>query len=347
MNNNLFKIDSEEIKRILTLHEERSKKQYLNIISEQEKTNQITLSSDIRLKPVKPGEYELKLFKGTVFQKIGKDLIATTKYNYVHDITGGVMAGPSSGLLDTIVPEGTPAKKGKILFSCANGKFIPQNSPTNAYYDKQKTFAVRLTQLCGNSIGKFTQKQSGNKTVRNDKNLNFKMGSNNLSIRPNSVITNNNGIVTTDTVVSNNYKIEFSCPNTFNAIPTFQNGSPSKCFPSDNYTLKFFQTNFCSTKQKQKSQQPVGQKPVDPKLEKAQKCGHKSWEEYKASNWKCTPTQQLTVDPTQANLTPVQQDFVNKTSTSINNLQSLLGITPTGKLDSSQVQTLIDKLNTK
>jgi hypothetical protein len=31
---NLFEIDSNEIKRILSLHEESTKKQYLNVISE-------------------------------------------------------------------------------------------------------------------------------------------------------------------------------------------------------------------------------------------------------------------------------------------------------------------------
>jgi hypothetical protein len=54
---NIFEVDSTEIKRILSLHEESTKKQYLNVLNEQEQrsftTTQINCFTDERCVPAK------------------------------------------------------------------------------------------------------------------------------------------------------------------------------------------------------------------------------------------------------------------------------------------------------
>lgn len=258
---NLFDVNRDEIKRILTLHEERSKAQYLNIINEQG-TSEYKLGSDYTLKNEDIGvdaygsvnaANDLKLFKGTTFIKTGNDLIATTKYKYVDIITG---KGRSSATDDSMTGE-AEARSGKIIFSCSQGKFHPSNNPKYKFYDKTKVLSVKLTQICGGRAGKFTEKQGGTKTVKTTKNLIFAMGQNTLTVSANSSINYDGGTAKTEVVESNNYRIQFTCPNKFTAVPTFQNGTSNACLPKDTYTLNFFQNNFCGTKPKEVKQVDV------------------------------------------------------------------------------------------
>ena len=74
---NLFEVDSNEMRRILSLHKESTKKQYLNVISEQTNPDgqSFTLSNDVNLENETSGQSELKLFKGAVFKIANKNLL--------------------------------------------------------------------------------------------------------------------------------------------------------------------------------------------------------------------------------------------------------------------------------
>lgn len=332
MNNNLFKIDSEEIKRILSLHEESTKTQYLNVLTEQlsQNNDSYTLAYNINLENTKSNAHELKLFKGTVFRQSGKQGILKSnniKFQYVNTASGK--------------PDYDGAKSGVVYYKCNTGKFFVPGNNESFYIEpsmNREPIAEGIKKVCNYKQGTFINK---NESVIGEKykvypNTKFNKVTQGATF---SVVTINTNPLTG---LGQKFKALFNCKDS----KFYINNEALTETNNKKLTSTLFK-QYCSSQVKPAGQQPVVQKSVDPKLEKAQKCGHKSWEEYKASKWKCTPTQQLTVDPTQAKLTPVQQDFVNKTSSAINNLQSLLGITPTGKLDTAQIQSLIDKLKAK
>lgn len=77
MKKRLFDIDSDEVLRILSLHEERTKNQYLNIISEQKKQT-ITTSKDYTLSPYGGGDY-LTLLSKSIFNITDKPNVVSAK----------------------------------------------------------------------------------------------------------------------------------------------------------------------------------------------------------------------------------------------------------------------------
>ena len=82
---------------------------------------------------------------------------------------------------------------------------------------------------------------------------------------------------------------------------------------------------------------------VDPNLVKAQKCGYKSWDEYKASGWKCNPANALTVDDSK--LTPQQKEYKDKVSGINKQIQTALGVQGgDGNLTQADYQAIYNKL---
>ena len=113
---NLFEIDSDEIKRILSLHETSTKQQYLNILTEQISQNKdsYTLSQAISLENTKLASRKLRIFKGTVFTQSDKPGVLKSnsiQYQYVETN-------------DKLTP-----KSGVVYYNCQKGKFfIPGNN---------------------------------------------------------------------------------------------------------------------------------------------------------------------------------------------------------------------------
>ena len=123
---NLFEIDSNEIKRILSLHEESTKNQYLNVISEQTNKDGVsfTLSNNVRLENEISGQSELELPKGAFFKIGGKNLLYTkTNYLYVGTVfhkDGGKKPIP-----------------GVILYRCNTGKYNVKGNENVKYYSSK------------------------------------------------------------------------------------------------------------------------------------------------------------------------------------------------------------------
>ena len=68
MNKDLFKIDSDEVRRILTLHEERTKTQYLNIINEVSDKDIVPSLTTSKVNTLASGLNTAAIDKGTVFK---------------------------------------------------------------------------------------------------------------------------------------------------------------------------------------------------------------------------------------------------------------------------------------
>lgn len=109
---NLFEIDSNEIKRILSLHEESTKKQYLNVISEETSETSITLPAGTyhRITAGTP-ESVISLPNGTIFSKTkDPNILITNQDKFYHHL-------------------GNKLAQGQITYNCTTGKFkVPSNS---------------------------------------------------------------------------------------------------------------------------------------------------------------------------------------------------------------------------
>jgi len=136
---NLFEVDGDEIKRILSLHESSTKKQYLNVISEQAKpaTESFTLADVVSLENKVSGQPELKLFKGAVFKIAKKNLLySKTKYQTAGDIGGST----------------SETMSGTIWYNCATGKFsVRGQEPIQYYNESYPTLTTKCTDLCAKS----------------------------------------------------------------------------------------------------------------------------------------------------------------------------------------------------
>jgi len=110
MKKNLFEIKSEEIQRILSLHESRTKSQYLTEAA----LTSLTLSEPITIESVggndNKGGDDLKLFKGTTFtvQDAGNLISQVVEYQIVGYITGYQKYGGGTG---------------QIRFNCSTKRF--------------------------------------------------------------------------------------------------------------------------------------------------------------------------------------------------------------------------------
>lgn len=160
---NKFNIDSSEIKRILSLHENATKKQYLNVLKEEVKNNSYTLLTDVMLQANSTdATTDLKLYKNT------KLTVSTKKPGYLE--YNGTYARPQN-----LTGMGGQTK-GMVYYNCKTGKFfIPNVSVT--FYDSEKTLTPNLKNICNQTTNKnttsITSKTVGaklltNKVVSND-----------------------------------------------------------------------------------------------------------------------------------------------------------------------------------
>lgn len=284
---NLFEIDSDEIKRILSLHETSTKQQYLNLISETRSqtqaeidaeyaskngkydlgVNSYTLVSNINLENTKINTHELKIFKGTVFTQSGKQGILksnTIKFQYVNTGSGQV----------------EKANSGVVYYKCQTGKFFIPGNNESFYFDGadiRGPIAQGVKKVCI-------------------------------------------------------YK------------PVGPNQKPSGSGPVDPKLEKAQKCGHKSYADYQKSNWACTPTPtVDPKLEKAQKCGHKSWEEYQKSNWTCSASTETVVDDSK--LTPRQKEYKDKVYGINKQIQVALGVQDgNGTLTQADYQAIYNKL---
>ena len=131
MKKNLFEIKSEEIQRILSLHESRTKSQYLT----EAPLTSLTLSADITIDSVggndNKGGDDLKLFKGTTFtvQDAGNLVSQVVEYQIVGYITGYKKYGSGTG---------------QIRFNCSTKRFKVKDKDMS--FSMEKSFDLTLKQ---------------------------------------------------------------------------------------------------------------------------------------------------------------------------------------------------------
>ena len=131
MKKNLFEIKSEEIQRILSLHESRTKSQYLTEAA----LTSVTLSADLTIDSVggkdNPGGDDLKLFKGTTFtvQDAGNLVSQEVDYQIVGYITGYQKYGGG---------------RGQIRFNCSTKRFKVKDKDMS--FSMEKSFNLPLKQ---------------------------------------------------------------------------------------------------------------------------------------------------------------------------------------------------------
>ena len=324
--NNIFEISGDEIKRILSLHEESTKQQYLNVLNEQRHISSAEgpkhkINGNITLKNVNLLDRKLTLFSGFKFiGGYGDFVIGVGKYQ----------------LLDKTYD-------GEIKFNCSTRKFSTYESGMGSgnefWYDDTKVLSGKLSPLC------VTLSELSNYHVKSINGLEFsdKNGNNTYSITPNNYIeyftkTSKARVLSS---AKNSY-ITFTCPNNFNAEYLTKNKEVIKIIPKNKETLSFFQKSFCNTKQKSnqsKTQQP--QLTDQQKLDKAKKCGYNSWDEYKNNNWVCKT--QTTQQKPVTKQTP--QQFAQQVTNYNKTIQTSLGSQkPTGQITDADLDNILTKL---
>ena len=131
---------------------------------------------------------------------------------------------------------------------------------------------------------------------------------------------------------------------------------------SDDITPKLkdiLTSKFCKVKDVEKEKQTTTpsttsstetKTPLTPeqKVERAKNCGHKSWEDYKNSNWACNSTQQTQGTAQQGATqqgggTGTQRRQVDITPT-IRNVQKSIGVAETGSFDTETLNKIIQQL---
>ena len=130
---NLFEIDSSEIKRILNLHEERTKTQYLDIVSEQDTSFTIpsyTTTKSNGLRQADKSTAFLFLPQNTKFEATKDSKIVTAKNVNITNKEGGIQK-----------------ENVRVSFYCQQGKFFIQND-TNGYLSEVLAKAL-VSNVCG------------------------------------------------------------------------------------------------------------------------------------------------------------------------------------------------------
>jgi hypothetical protein len=311
-----FEINSEEVIRILSLHEDATKNQYLNVLNEQShsdwiESNKYILKNNITLKNVNISGPNLTLLIGFYFQG-----------GY-----GGVTGRGKIQLRDK-------TNYGSVEFKCSTGKFSILNGngqPENKeiWYDNTKVLSSELVRLCGDYYFNYSVK-SINGLEFSDKN-----GNNTFSIRPGELIkyfkdTSKARVLSS---AKNSY-ITFSCPNNFNAEFLTKNKEVINIIPKNKETLTFFQKSFCGTKPKTQELQTTTQKPVvkPPTTKKL------------VSSTK-PKTQELQTTTQKPITRQTQQQFIQQVSSNNKLIQTSLGVQqPTGQLTTADIDAIMIKL---
>jgi len=143
---NTFKILEEEKVRILEMHENATKNQYLN----EQQTAKIPTTYTVRNpeiiltgqnKKTTASAEDLKIFKGAKFIKQGSTIVANTKYQFL-DRFGSVIIGvgqnPSM--------RGKKTYQGNVTYGCSTGKYTVNMRTDLMFYDK--TLSPMLNKMC-------------------------------------------------------------------------------------------------------------------------------------------------------------------------------------------------------
>jgi len=92
---------------------------------------------------------ELKLFKGATFNKVGDNLVSTTKYQFVDTLNGQVTVSADDWTTVSDEEIGKYTIAGKVTYYCKLGKFTADKSK-HQYFDESsgKYLANALKTLC-------------------------------------------------------------------------------------------------------------------------------------------------------------------------------------------------------
>lgn len=278
MKKDLFKIDLDEANRILSLHESRSNKQYLNIISEVA-DDPMAGSNPIKSKPTtSPAQ--------TPKKPVGK------KGSYENPYTDADLKGPVDILVDEI--DGIVDSENLNYIFGILQKYVGKYAIDKTDYYKPKMVSAILR------IRNLYYDDEGEKLIDD-------INSVGTATLPAQSVTRKKQIIS---ILSN--------PNmNLPAPPTAQKPKAPGAVPPP--------------PSQQKTPLTDAQK-----LDKAKKCGHATWEDYKNSKWACTPPQQVK--------TPGGQT-TSQTATVTKQIQTSLGTaTPTGKITDAELDAILAKL---
>ena len=154
------------MKKIIKLTESDLARIVRRVITEAN-TNSYTVKNDTTLENSNTAKTfpELKLFKGATFTKVpgAKELVATTKYQFVDTLTGQVMTGPNS-IVDSYTDDtlaamtygvsaaigsvgGAKTYSGKVTYYCGIGKFKVKETK-DEYFDEDFGLSDMLKGAC-------------------------------------------------------------------------------------------------------------------------------------------------------------------------------------------------------
>jgi hypothetical protein len=118
---------------------------------------------------------ELKLFKGTTFNKVGENLVANTKFQFVDTLSGEVTAGANT--IDTV--DGSQVGKftvsGKVTYYCKLGKFTADKSKAQ-YYDEDGYLTKTLAKICNTKVVPTSTETKSNHICDTDKTSQLQTG---------------------------------------------------------------------------------------------------------------------------------------------------------------------------
>jgi hypothetical protein len=143
---NIFKILEEEKVRILEMHENATKNQYLN----EQQTAKIPTTYTVRNpeiiltgqnKKTTASAEDLKIFKGAKFIKQGNTIVAKTNYQFL-DPFGNVIrgVGQNSSMREI------KTYQGNVTYGCSTGKYTVNMRTDLMFYDK--TLSPMLNKMC-------------------------------------------------------------------------------------------------------------------------------------------------------------------------------------------------------
>ena len=344
MKKDLFKIDSDEVKRILSLHEERSKNQYLGILSEQNNQFKVSSYTTTKINGLRD-PYKDKAFKfipqNTKFESTKDSKIVTAKNVSIKNKNGEVVKNYENV---------------RVSFHCAQGKFFVQNDTTG--YLSEGLAQSLVKNVCGRvnyktkiatSGTKFTQPKYAGFSSPNK--IGFTTPINSVWVwdgKQATTKTNNGEIVTFKCYTGKfNYLFEKNGVLYKNSDGLRQNLQSKFCKVKDvqnNPTVPTSGTTTGGTTSGTTTGGTTTQQKTPltdaQKLDKAKKCGHNTWEEYKNSKWACTPPQQVKTPDSVGG-----GQIASQTATVTKQVQTSLGSkTPTGKITDAELDAILAKL---
>jgi len=297
MKKNLFDVNSDEIKRILTLHESRTKSQYLTegMAKVDSSKGTLTLYTNIDYEVKSGDDYsvklELRLFKSTVFKKETKDnlIAANVNYQFVDDITGIVNQNNT----------------GTIRYWC-NSKVLQTTTSKIKYWGENWPTYVQenFDEICDNKSIPTTKDAAATAAAATKK---------------------------TQLVVSSKAELlKIPCLTTANGLTMYGNPDGNQYYANDKFRYW-----------KDGTKQPISN-PINP----SGNLSNVGWVPFDCATEFKTTTPESTVTAPKKNTQQVnrKKQYTQRTVAAINNVQTALGVKPTGQLKNSDIDTLLTKL---